>query len=857
MTKLTFLEASNGSRLGKTFTPTSVKAYPLVTEFNSHEYEVNSLTERFALLQEHAAKGHCMLRGDLQKMLVGESRRGQTNKHDPVDTFLLDLDGFALDTFRYPSGKLRANHVESICESIVDLLPPWFHNASYIGHASSSMGRNKSSGKVSVHIEFMLARPINPRMLKDYIHYLNLDVEQLTQQLALESTSTSLKFVLDPSVADNAHLIYIAPPVFQGGEENPFTDDAARFCLVEKNTEKLDLTGHVLAEDVSAWHGKAAKAFDSLRKALGLSLYRPKTKVYPTKEGKQSVVVNPDRTPLNMCHIDDEFARFNGTGKDNHMYWCHLSSPHIIHCWNGDDAFEFPKADPEGYAEFMDKYADNLERVQDSLAFVFRDAQQDTHFSALLDRDTDLFMEAPNGTNYPYATKKENLEAWLAERGQPMPDPIASYHFIYDPHETRSTNLTLDGFVNKYIAPTHIKKVVNIAPEFKGLKYDMNATTNNNGALLKQLCPNVYKIMWHMSGGTTREFEHLINWLAAVAGEKTPLHTTWIFSGTNGTGKGVFFDFILTPLLGSSNVVKKGFRALEDQFNSFLADKLLVAVDEFQLTDSRPDQKVYNYIKEITGSERINVRGMYKESDNLASFCNFLFFSNHTDIARLEEGDRRFNVGFPQGEKLLEAYPEFEHELDLVPSLLKEVPEFYAFLHHFDYNLANARKCLENEAKQSMRAAAMSTHQKFCFALRSGNLDYFVEALNAITTVPTHLLNMKQTANKTVQQWIKDSVDNIPSDVTIAEALAVYLTINPDSNTNSQRFSTMLTRNDVTKVRKRKGPNSKRQEYIITGFHFTEYEPSDFLTEDYQPRETEKVTCLPPTTFDPKSQRLQ
>lgn len=847
MTKLTFLEASNGSRLGKTFTPTSVNAYPLVKEFNSHEYEPASITERFNLIQEHAEKGHCLLRGDLKKILVNESRRGQSNKADPIDTVMLDIDGFNVEGFNFPAGKLRATHVENICEHIIQLLPPWFGTASYIGHASSSMGRSKTT-RVSVHIEFMLERPINPRLLKDYISYLNISTDAFKEQLRLANTHTSIKMIIDPSVASNAHLVYIAPPEFKGGEENPFTNNDSRFCLVEKANEKLDLTGHIIADDVASFSNQYNKHLDKLRKVQGLALYRPKTKSYPTKEGKQSVVVNPDRISLVLCHIDEEFARFNGTSKDNHMYWCRLTSPHIVHCWNGDDSFEFPKADPEGYEEFMETYADNIERVQNTVAFVFRDAITDAHYTAVLDRDEDQFIPGPTGTPYIYKAEKSNLEAFLVERGQPMPEPIPSYYYVYDPHETRAAGLNLDGFVNRYSAPKHVKDVKNIPPEFKNVKYDPDSFENKAGALLKQLCPNSYKIMWHMSGGTQREFEHFLNWLAAAIGEKRPLQTVWIFSGVQGTGKGAFFNYILTPLIGMDNVENKGFKDLEDNFNSFLANKLFVAVDEFHISDSRQDQKVFDYLKNITGNDRVNVRGMYKEGANMATYCNYMFFSNHADVARLEEGDRRFNVGFPQQQKLLQAMPEFG--MDMESFVRGEIADLYSFLYHYDYNLHAARTCLDNEAKQAMRVAAMSSHQKFCFALRSGDLDYFVESMNAVSNVASHFINLKQTAIKVVDQWIKDSVDGIVSDITITEALAVYMTLNPDSNTTSQKFSTMLTRNDVHKVRKRKGPGSKRQEYVESLFHFTEYEASDFLSEDYKSTKQEKVTCLPPNVQD-------
>lgn len=209
-------------------------------------------------------------------------------------------------------------------------------------------------------------------------------------------------------------------------------------------------------------------------------------------------------------------------------------------------------------------------------------------------------------------------------------------------------------------------------------------------------------------------------------------------------------------------------------------------------------------------------------------YCNFMFFSNHADVARLDDGDRRHNVGFPQAIKIKEAYPElFDNNIDIKALLGDEVSDLYAFLHAFDYNQLAATTCIENDAKRNMRVAGMGVHQKFCFALREGDLDYFVENMNALNGTPSHLLNVKQVAEKTLTKWIDDAVNTLPSDVSVAEAHAMYLVLNPDSNSTSQKFATMLTRNDVNQERKRK--NGIRAKYVVTRFKFTDYDATDFL----------------------------
>ena len=85
MSVLTFMQASNGVRLAKEFTPTSKKSYPNVAKFDSHAYEVANdaagLKQMHSLMIAHAAKGHALLRGQLKKQLKDQSRAGQTQRN--------------------------------------------------------------------------------------------------------------------------------------------------------------------------------------------------------------------------------------------------------------------------------------------------------------------------------------------------------------------------------------------------------------------------------------------------------------------------------------------------------------------------------------------------------------------------------------------------------------------------------------------------------------------------------------------------------------------------------------------------------------------------------------------------------
>jgi hypothetical protein len=98
--KTTFLKAA--TPLTKTFTktPTGIEKsnYPNVYEVTSIEEEVPNLKSLATVLNKHADLGHCMLKGNVAKPLVNQSRAGSTDPNAPTRLLLLDVDGLPFKT---------------------------------------------------------------------------------------------------------------------------------------------------------------------------------------------------------------------------------------------------------------------------------------------------------------------------------------------------------------------------------------------------------------------------------------------------------------------------------------------------------------------------------------------------------------------------------------------------------------------------------------------------------------------------------------------------------------------------------------------------------------------------------------
>ena len=95
--KSTFLTPMGGMRLAKTFRANGeVEAYPNAKSLTSHErlypITVEGMRQREKDMREFAAKGGCLLRGNLIRQITDESRGGLTDSAAPNQTLMLDFD---------------------------------------------------------------------------------------------------------------------------------------------------------------------------------------------------------------------------------------------------------------------------------------------------------------------------------------------------------------------------------------------------------------------------------------------------------------------------------------------------------------------------------------------------------------------------------------------------------------------------------------------------------------------------------------------------------------------------------------------------------------------------------------------
>lgn len=134
---------------------------------------------------------------------------------------------------------------------------------------------------------------------------------------------------------------------------------------------------------------------------------------------------------------------------------------------------------------------------------------------------------------------------------------------------------------------------------------------------------------------------HCVRWGATLAArpDVRMLYAILLRSETQGVGKTTLAN-ILAELVGAENVARPNEVALtEGSFNSFIARKRLIIVDELYSGHSR---KTYNRLKAPITDPKLRVNEKYQPEYEIDNFAHFIFSSNDLVPIFIDANDRRF-----------------------------------------------------------------------------------------------------------------------------------------------------------------------------------------------------------------------
>jgi hypothetical protein len=670
-TPLTKTYSKRGTELTKT-------PYPFVWEFTSHKEAPTTLAQLEALLKSHAAQGHCLLKGTIQRPLVKESRAGSTDSNSPTDWVVLDLDGLP----------------ETMPDSAITLTVDLFLEAlglkdvSYIVQWSASYGiENK---KIRAHIFMQLDKPAAAPLLKQWLTHLNHVTPLLRKSMALTKTGNSISWALDISACQNDKLIYIAPPILKGIKDP--IPSTSRIQLVKHKNDKLSIAGHFSSEKNRE---ATNKRLEELREVEGLPKRKYKTKMH----GSHEILIKPDVCTVTEMKQERGFVYFNLNGGDSWAYYHPENNPEFILNFKGEPAYLTKELMPDYWSDIMTRAA-NVGNVltTGAMHLAFCDRKTSGYFIG-------KYHPADDELDIHVAKNSTQVRDYAKQAGLLIGDYIPVWDLVFDPNDNVRVDLA--------------NKVINT---FNPSPY-MKATPSRQAKLPK----TILKIITHALGDPEkRVIDHFLNWCAFIIQKRDRTMTAWVLHGTEGTGKGILSNNILRPILGMQNTTCRRMEELSEPYNPFMKNSFLVVVDEVQTTALQNERGVMAKLRNFITDPKVPIRAMYATGVEFPNYSNWIFNSNMPDPVTIPKTDRRFNVARYQTKKLIITDKEIQQ-------IEKELQAFHDYLLYYPLDEAKARTPIETADRTTMISIGESSIDTVSNELLSGNFDFFMDQLPAGT----------------------------------------------------------------------------------------------------------------------------
>lgn len=686
---MTFLEAN--LPLTKTYTKAAngdIKKtpYPMTWEFTSHPVAASNLNDLHAALLRHAVQGHCLLKGNVARPLVNESRAGSTDSNAATEFVVLDLDG--LPEMHQDGYVTLDSFLEALDLSDISHIIQW----------SASYGIENQ--RLRAHVFFMLDRPAAAPLLKQWLIQLNHEVAMLNDAMSLTKTGNAISWALDISACQNDKLIYIAPPVLKGIKD-PMAK-APRISLVKRKNDRLSL--HNTINSTTKNKELTNKRLEELREVAGL----PKRKTTYKMVGSVEVMAKPDSCTITETKQERGFIYFNLNGGDSWAYYHPENNPDYIFNFKGEPTYLTKELLPDYWAQLTQQGARANSSGKTYLAFC--------------DRATGAYWrgtyDAPTDTLDLYIAKNETqVRHFAKQNGLPLGDYIAEWDLVFDPH----SSIRVD-FANQLVNQFSLTPYMKVQPR------QVNT------------CPKtIHRVITHVLGNDAKVTEHFINWIATILQKRDRTKTAWVWHGCPGTGKGILFNRILRPIFGKTQTSAQNMESLAEPYNHWMQRSFLVFIDEVQTKALVNERSVVAKLKNYITEEQVPIRAMYQGAQEVRNYTNWILASNMSDVVSIDHGDRRFNVAGYQKDKLIIS----DQELALIE---KELQAFHDYLHGYAIDTVKAGAVLDTEDRATMISISESSVDTVGSAILNGTFGFLMEQLpNTTTNVTSNIQKFNET----------------------------------------------------------------------------------------------------------------
>jgi hypothetical protein len=311
-----------------------------------------------------------------------------------------------------------------------------------------------------------------------------------------------------------------------------------------------------------------------------------------------------------------------------------------------------------------------------------------------------LISSAPTSNQYVYVTKTEEF-VHLETGHRLAPKALARAH----QHQVESLDeeLLSDPRTQKVYSLTYWPgqpRIVTEMDERGNMVEKINLWREGGCESMSGDAPSFLSHMEHLIPDA-KVREHFFDYFAFMIqhpGEK--IHYAILLMGPQGVGKSYLVE-VLRELLGRINVREIDNEQLNNQFNPWMADAQILAIEEVMAGGRR---EVTNKLKPMITSRTVQINDKNVKLYEIPNRVNMILFSNFEDPLALDDDDRRFLVYKTPLEKQSESY-----YTSLFDSIGMEAPQIKNFLATRDLTNFNAKgRAPMTEDKKKLIAASES-----------------------------------------------------------------------------------------------------------------------------------------------------
>jgi phage/plasmid-associated DNA primase len=138
-------------------------------------------------------------------------------------------------------------------------------------------------------------------------------------------------------------------------------------------------------------------------------------------------------------------------------------------------------------------------------------------------------------------------------------------------------------------------------------------------------------------------YRWMINWMAGFLQTRRRSQCALVLKGDQGSGKGILFEHIITPLFGEEYCIVIDDDRLHSNFKNWISGNLFYNLNEIS-HDMRTRKAVKNFIKQLVTDTKVQAEQKYKDAGAIEIFGQVLITSNELAPLEIETSDRRFTI---------------------------------------------------------------------------------------------------------------------------------------------------------------------------------------------------------------------